>query len=199
MSEPRQLFPLMLDLAGRRCLVVGAGEVGEGKIRGLLASGAAVSVVALAATSQVQEWTRSGAVEYRQKAFAPEDLEGALLVVAATSAPEVNRRVYAEARRRRVLCNVVDDPEHCDFFYPAIVRRGALQIAISTSGVSPAFARRLRQVLEAQFGPEYADWLDALARRRQEILRTVADPAQRRLLLEELAANSPLSRRKPEK
>jgi precorrin-2 dehydrogenase/sirohydrochlorin ferrochelatase len=189
---------MMLNLAGRRCLVVGAGEVGEGKIRGLLASGAAVSVVAPTATPRVLEWARSGEVEYRQKAFEPDDLEGAFLVVAATSVAEVNHHVYAEARRRRVLCNVVDDPEHCDFFYPAVVRRGALQIAISTSGVSPAFARRLRQALEAQFGPEYADWLDELSRRRQEILRTVADPAKRRLLLEELAASSPLSRRKRE-
>ncbi|MGA2991735.1 MAG: bifunctional precorrin-2 dehydrogenase/sirohydrochlorin ferrochelatase [Candidatus Korobacteraceae bacterium] len=198
MSERRQLFPMMLNLAGRRCLVVGAGEVGEGKIRGLLASGAAVSVVAPTATPRVLEWARSGEVEYRQKAFEPDDLEGAFLVVAATSVAEVNHHVYAEARRRRVLCNVVDDPEHCDFFYPAVVRRGALQIAISTSGVSPAFARRLRQALEAQFGPEYADWLDELSRRRQEILRTVADPVKRRLLLEELAASSPLSRRKRE-
>ncbi len=196
MSETRQMFPMMLNLAGRRCLVVGAGEVGEGKIRGLLASGAAVLVVAPQATPQVMEWARGGAIEYRQKVFAPDDLEGALLVVAATSAAEVNHRVYAEARRRGVLCNVVDDPEHCDFFYPAVVRRGALQIAISTSGVSPAFARRLRQELEAQFGPEYAAWLDELSRRRQEVLRTVADPAQRRRLLEELAADSPLSRRK---
>ena len=196
MTEPRQLFPMMLDLAGRRCLVVGAGAVGEGKISGLLAGGASVVVVAPAATEQVLEWARNGTLEYRQKAFQPDDLEGAFLVVAATSNTELNHHVYAEARRRQVLCNVVDDPEHCDFFYPAIVRRGALQIAISTSGISPAFARSLRQTLEAQFGEEYAAWLEEAARRRQEILRTVADPAERRRLLEELAASSPLSHRK---
>jgi len=196
MTEPRQLFPMMLDLAGRRCLVVGAGAVGEGKISGLLAGGASVVVVAPAATEQVLEWARNGTLEYRQKAFQPDDLEGAFLAVAATSDTELNHHVYAEARRRQVLCNVVDDPEHCDFFYPAIVRRGALQIAISTSGISPAFARSLRQTLEAQFGEEYAAWLEEAARRRQEILRTVADPAERRRLLEELAASSPLSHRK---
>ena len=187
---------MMLDLAGRRCLVVGAGNVGEGKIGGLLAGGASVVVVAPAATEQVLEWTRNGKLEYRQKAFQPHDLQGAFLVVAATSDTELNHHVYAEARRRQVLCNVVDDPEHCDFFYPAIVRRGALQIAISTSGISPAFARSLRQALEAQFGEEYATWLAEAARRRQEILLTVADPAERRRLLEELAATSPLSHRK---
>ncbi len=196
MTEPRQLFPMMLDLAGRRCLVVGAGEVGEGKIGGLLTGGASVVVMAPAATEQVLEWARNGTLEYRQKAFQPDDLEGAFLVVAATSDTELNHHIYVEARRRQVLCNVVDDPEHCDFFYPAIVRRGALQIAISTSGISPAFARRLRQTLEAQFGEEYAAWLEEASRRRQEILRTVADPAERRRLLEELAATSPLSHRK---
>ena len=196
MTEPRQLFPMMLDLAGRRCLVVGAGEVGEGKIGGLLAGGASVVVVAPAATEQVLAWARDGALEYRQKGFAQDDLKGAFLVVAATSDAELNHQVYAEARRRQVLCNVVDDPEHCDFFYPAIVRRGALQIAVSTSGISPAFARSLRQALEAQFGEEYAAWLEEAARRRQEILRTVTDPAERRRLLEELAATSPLSHRK---
>jgi len=196
MTEPRQLFPMMLDLSGRRCLVVGAGEVGEGKISGLLAGGASVVVVAPAATEQVLEWARNGKIEYRRKTYQPDDLEAAFLVVAATSDSELNHHVYAEARRRQVLCNVVDDPEHCDFFYPAIVRRGALQIAISTSGISPAFARSLRQTLEAQFGEEYAAWLEEAARRRQEILRTVSDPAERRRLLEELAATSPLSHRK---
>ena len=196
MTEPRQLFPMMLDLSGRRCLVVGAGEVGEGKISGLLAGGASVVVVAPAATEQVLEWARNGKIEYRRKTYQPDDLEAAFLVVAATSDSELNHHIYAEARRRQVLCNVVDDPEHCDFFYPAIVRRGALQIAISTSGISPAFARSLRQTLEAQFGVEYAAWLEEAARRRQEILRTVSDPAERRRLLEELAATSPLSHRK---
>jgi len=196
MSEPRQLFAMMLDLAQRRCLVVGAGNVGEGKIRGLLASGAKIVVVAPAATAQVLAWARDGALEYRQRAFQANDLENMFLVVAATSDNQVNHRIHGEARRRQVLCNVVDDPEHCDFFYPAVVRRGPLQIAISTAGVSPAFARRLREALEAQFGEEYADWLEEASRRRQEILCTVADPAERRRLLEELAASSPLSRRK---
>jgi precorrin-2 dehydrogenase/sirohydrochlorin ferrochelatase len=193
MSEQRQLFPMMLDLSGRRCLVVGAGTVGEGKIQGLLATRAKLTVLAPSATPTVERWAREGLIEYRQRRFEPGDLDGAFLVVAATSSAEVNHQIYHEARRRGVLCNVVDDPEHCDFFYPAVVRRGALQIAISTSGVSPAFARRLRQRLEVQFGEEYGTWLDQVARRREEVLRNVADPNERRRILEELASKgSPL-------
>jgi len=194
MSEQRQLFPMMLDLSGRRCIVVGAGTIGEGKIQGLLATKATLAVLAPTATPTVQQWARQGLIDYRQRLFAPDDLDGAFLVVAATSSAEVNHQIYREARRRGVLCNVVDDPGHCDFFYPAVVRRGALQIAISTSGVSPAFARRLRQKLEAQFGEEYGAWLDQVARRREEVLRSVTDPAERRRILEELASEgSPLS------
>jgi precorrin-2 dehydrogenase/sirohydrochlorin ferrochelatase len=194
MSEHRQLFPMMLDLTGRRCVVVGAGTIGEGKIQGLLATKATLAVLAPTATAMVQQWSQQGLIDYRQREFEPEDLDGAFLVVAATSSAEVNHQIHDEARSRGVLCNVVDDPEYCDFFYPAVVRRGALQIAISTSGVSPAFARRVREKLEAQFGEEYGAWLDQVARRREEVLRSVTDPAERRRILEELAnADSPLS------
>ena len=193
MSDQRQLFPMMLDLAGRRCVVIGAGAIGEGKIQGLLATRAKLTVLAPEATSAVRQWARQGLIDFIQRAFEPGDLDGAFLVVAATSSAEVNHRIHDEARRRGVLCNVVDDPEHCDFFYPAVVRRGALQIAISTSGVSPAFARRLRQRLEAQFGEEYGAWLDRVARRREEVLRNVTDAAERRRILEEFATTgSPL-------
>jgi precorrin-2 dehydrogenase/sirohydrochlorin ferrochelatase len=193
MSEQRQLFPMMLDLTGRRCVVVGAGAIGEGKIQGLLATKAKLAVLAPTATPAVLQWARQGLIDYRHGRFEPNDLNGAFLVVAATSSAEVNHQICDEARRHGVLCNVVDDPEYCDFFYPAVVRRGALQIAISTSGVSPAFARRVREKLEVQFGEEYGAWLDQVAHRREEVLRNVTDPAQRRRILEELAtADSPL-------
>ena len=193
MNEQRQLFPMMLDLAGRQCVVIGAGTIGEGKIQGLLATRAKLTVLAPTATPAVREWARQGLIDYHERCFEPEDLDRAFLVVAATSSAEVNHRIHREARRRGVLCNVVDDPGHCDFFYPAVVRRGPLQIAISTSGVSPAFARRLRQRLEAQFGEEYGAWLDEVARRREEVLRNVTDAAERRRILEELATkDSPL-------
>lgn len=195
--KTRELFPMMLDLSGRKCVVVGAGKVGEGKIRGLLGTGAQLLVVSLTASAAVQDWAEQQLLNYKQRAFQPDDLDKAFLAVAATSSPEINHLIYSEARNRGVLCNVVDDPEYCDFFYPAIVRRGPLQIAISTSGVSPAFARRIRQKLEAQFGNEYGTWLNHVAQRRQEIMRSVTDPGERRRILEELAlTDSPLSNSK---
>jgi precorrin-2 dehydrogenase/sirohydrochlorin ferrochelatase len=136
-----RLFPMFVKLAGRRVLVVGAGAVGEAKIRGLLDTGARIRVVALQASSAVQAWAETGAIVLEERAFVPCDLDDALLVVAATSSRELNESIFAEAQRRRVPCNVVDVPGLCDFFYPAVVRRGDLQIAISTAGQSPLLAR----------------------------------------------------------
>lgn len=192
MSEAPSMFPMMLNLSRRPCLVVGAGAIGEGKIAGLLAAGAAVRVVAPEATPQVLEWARAGRVAHHNRRFTLSDLDEMFVAVAATSDVALNHEIYQEARRRRVLCNVVDDPEYCDFFYPAIVRRGRLQIAISTSGVSPALARRLRELLEKLFGPQYELLMEEAARRRAEILGSVSDPARRRELLEQMAAAIPL-------
>ncbi len=179
---------MFVKLAGRRVLVVGAGAVGEGKIASLLDAGARIRVVALRATEQVRRWARVGAVTLEERAFRAADLRSTLLVVAATSSPALNQRIYQEAQRRRVLCNVVDVPELCDFFYPAVVRRGDLQIAISTSGQSPALARRLRQQLERQFGPEYADWVARMGRIRREVLGSSLPPERKRELLHRLAS-----------
>ena len=132
------LFPVFLKLTDRPCLVVGAGRVGEPKIESLLAAGAAVKVVAPEATGAVAQWARAGKIDWQARRFEPSDLEGVFLVVVATSSRELNDSVYREAQARGVLCNVVDDPPHCDFYYPAVVNRGQLQIAISTNGQSPA-------------------------------------------------------------
>ncbi len=116
------------------------------------------------------------------------DLDGIFLVIAATNSSDVNAAIFHEARQRNILCNVVDDPEHCDFYYPAVVRRGDLQLAISTNGQSPALAQRIRRELEMQFGPEYARWLEELGRDRQQLFASKMDPEQRRRLLHELAS-----------
>jgi len=165
----RILFPLFLKLKGRRCLVVGAGAIGEGKINGLLESGAEVRVVAPEATERVQEWARVARIRWLRREFHDSDLDGCFCVVAATSANRLHKRIFRLARRRGVLCNVVDVPELCDFYYPAVVRRGALQIAISTAGESPALAQRLRKKLERQFGPEYSEWVRQLGRSRRKL------------------------------
>src|SRR3984885_5806516 len=145
------LFPMFMKLEGKRCLVVGAGKVGEPKIAGLLDTGARLHVVALEASDSMREWAKAGKIMLELRAFSPEDLGGTFLAVVATASRSLNESIYREAQRQGVLCNVVDVPEYCDFYYPAVVRRGDLQIAISTNGQSPSLAQRLRQQLEQQF------------------------------------------------
>lgn len=187
---PMALFPMFVKLEGRLCLVVGAGRVAEAKIRSLLVTGAAVRVVGRSPTSVVKRLARTGKISWTPREFNPGDLDGVVVVVSATS-PEVNERVCWEARRRGVLCNVVDEPMRCDFYYPAVVRRGDLQIAISTGGNSPALAQRLRKELEKRFGPEYESWVRELGKARKKLLERVANPRHRRRLLHRLASQEP--------
>jgi precorrin-2 dehydrogenase / sirohydrochlorin ferrochelatase len=179
---------MVLKLADRPCLVVGAGDVAEGKISGLLDAAAKVRVVAPEATQQVQSWAAAGQIEWLARPCEPSDLDGMFLVVAATSDAELQQNISAEARRRGVLCNVVDVPELCDFYYPAVAQRGALQIAVSTSGQSPALAQRLRKELEEQFGPEYEAWLQQLGEERAKLFAANMDPEERKRLLHDLAS-----------
>jgi precorrin-2 dehydrogenase/sirohydrochlorin ferrochelatase len=188
------LFPMFLKLEGRRCVLVGAGTVAEGKMSSLLAAGADVLVVAPRATDQIRAASREGRIRWEQRPFATGDLVGAFLVVAATDSPEVHEVVYQEARRHGVLCNVVDEPPRCDFYYPAVVRRGPLQIAISTTGRSPALAQRLRQQLERQFGVEFEDWVEKLGAMRDLLLARKMDPARRRRVLVWMAKREPRKR-----
>ena len=188
------LFPAFLKLDGRESLVVGAGRVGQSKIEGLLATGAAITVVSPRATGTVEAWARASRLRWRAREFQPSDLEGIFLAVVATSLPELNERVFQEARRQRVLCNVVDDPARCDFYYPAVVRRGALQIAVSTNGRSPALAQRLRKKLEREFNPAYEAWTEELGRERQRLFAEPMDPGERRRLLHKIASSESLER-----
>ncbi len=151
--------------------MVGAGTVAESKIASLIEADAQVLVVAPDATPGVRSWAQENLVEWRQRGFQPDDLNGMFIVVAATSSTELHKQIFQDATRRGVLCNIVDVPELCDFYYPAVVQRGALQIAVSTSGQSPALAQRLRIELEEQFGPEYEAWLEYLGEARDWILR----------------------------
>jgi precorrin-2 dehydrogenase/sirohydrochlorin ferrochelatase len=171
-------------------LVVGAGAVGEAKVKSLLRAGAKVRVVAPRATRAVRAWRRAGKVCWEARGFKPADLDGVFLVVAATpqGGAELHEQIFQEARRRGVLCNVVDDPARCDFYYPAVVRRGHLQIAISTGGRSPALAQHLRKELEQQFGPEYETWIEQLGEAREKLLTRPIAPARRRRLLHRLAS-----------
>jgi precorrin-2 dehydrogenase / sirohydrochlorin ferrochelatase len=184
------LFPAFLKLAGRRCLVAGAGPVAEGKIEGLLRAGADVRVVAPEATRRIRGLARAKKIRWDERAFRASDLSGAFLIVAATSSPSLHAQIYRQAQRRGVLCNVVDDPEHCDFYYGSVVRRGELQIAISTGGHSPALAHRLRKKLEREFGAEYEEWLKELGKMRERLFAKKITPGRRRAVLHELSSEA---------
>ncbi len=188
MNDAASLFPAFLKLSGRRCLVVGAGPVAEEKIEGLLRARAKVNVVAPQATPKIRAWARARKIRLTARGFQAADLKGVFVVVAATSSPALHRAIFRQARRRGVLCNIVDDPAHCDFYYGSVVRRGALQIAISTGGQSPALAQRLRKRMEREFGLEYARWLEELGKARKRLLEKAMPPERRRKLLHQLAS-----------
>lgn len=183
-----ELLPMFMRLGGRQVLVVGAGKVGEPKIGGLIETGARIRVVSLQASPVVREWAREGKIELDLRAYSSDDLAGAFLAIVATNSRTLNERVYHEAQRRGVLCNVVDVPDLCDFFYPAVVRRGDLQIAVSTAGQSPSLAQKIRQQLEKQFGPGYATWVAELGETRRLILASDLDKEKKLELLHSLAS-----------
>jgi precorrin-2 dehydrogenase/sirohydrochlorin ferrochelatase len=183
---------MFLKLEGRQCLVVGSGRVGEPKIEGLLETGARIRVVSLDASPAVREWARTGKLELELRSFSDDDLNGAFLAVVATNSRTLNERIYREAQRRGVLCNVVDVPDLCDFYYPAVVNRGDLQIAVSTAGKSPSLAQKIRQQLEKQFGLGYAAWVAELGETRRLILASDLDKERKLDLLHSLASREAL-------
>ena len=145
-----------LKLSGRRCVVVGGGDIGLEKVEGLLACDGDVTLVAPEADPALAEYASEGSIAWEQREYRPEDLEGAFLAIAATNDTDVNIAVYEDAERRAMLVNVVDVPPLCNFILPAIVRTGPLAIAISTAGASPALAKRMKREISELFGDDYA-------------------------------------------
>jgi precorrin-2 dehydrogenase / sirohydrochlorin ferrochelatase len=181
------LFPIFLKLTGRLCVVIGAGHLAESKIESLRAADARVIVIASQASDRIVGQAEAGELTLHRRAYQPGDLAGAFLVVAATDDPAVNRAVFAEATATGVLCNAVDDPPFCDFYFPSIVRRGDLQIAISTAGNSPALAQQLRKQLNEQLPLDLGDWLADLGNLRREVVAAEPLNESRRMILHELA------------
>jgi len=165
------MLPIFLKLEGRPCLVVGAGTIAAPKIESLLRAGGRVTVVAPHANVEIQQHALQGNLRWHPREFTESDLDGAFLVIAGTDVQAVNHRVSQAARARNVLCNSVDDPPDCDFFYPSVVRRGDLQIAISTAGKSPALSQRLRQEVDALLPEDTGAWLDQLGETRARMLQ----------------------------
>jgi len=181
------LLPIFLRLERRPCLVVGAGTVALAKIESLRTAGATITVIAPAAIPAVRELAEPGVLIWHQRVFDPADLSGVFLVIAATNASDVNHAVYEEALRRNILCNAVDDPPNCDFYFGSVVSRGDLQIAISTAGESPALAQRLRREIDAQLPADLGPWLAELGELRREVRTATPAGEARNLLLHKLA------------
>jgi precorrin-2 dehydrogenase/sirohydrochlorin ferrochelatase len=179
-------YPIQLDIRNRPCLVVGGGAVGTRKVSGLLACQARVTVVSRKATDELKDAAAKGLITLRIGDYAGSDMEGMFLVVGATDDEELNRRVSADAERRRILCNIADRPAKCNFILPAVIRRGDLVITVSTSGKSPALAKKLRLALGRQFGEEYAVLLDLLGAIRKRLLAEAHAPEAHKPLFEKI-------------
>ncbi len=177
-------YPLMVDLTGRRCLVVGGGVVAERKVRALLEAGGEVLVVSPVLAPGLEALKREGRIVHLARPYQPGDLAGSFLVFGATDDHRVNRRLADEAKAAGVLANMADSPTSGTFLAPAVLTRGDLVIAISTGGDSPALARKIREDLESVYGEEYAELLNVLERVRERAKREVADQGRRRALLE---------------
>jgi precorrin-2 dehydrogenase/sirohydrochlorin ferrochelatase len=145
-----------LKLTGRRCLVVGGGEIGLEKVEGLLACDADVTLVSPSAVPALEALAAEGSIAWEQRVYEPPDLEATFMVIACTDDTEINIRVFDDAERRAMLVNIVDVPPLCNFILPAIVRTGPLAIAISTAGASPALAKRMKREVGELFGEEYS-------------------------------------------
>lgn len=173
-------YPVNLELAGRRVVVVGAAAVADGKVEGLLDAGATeVLVVAEGPGARLDRLAADARVRIERRPLRPEDLDGALLLIAARSDPASNAVLAREARARGVLVNVMDDVPNCDFAAPAVVRRGQLVVSIGTGGASPALARRLREELSERFGPHWAELVRVLSEVRTETLPHLGDLGER--------------------
>ena len=172
-------YPVSLDLRHRRCVVIGGGNVAERKVVTLLDYEAKVVVIAPEVTPKLDRLATVGTIALDRRAYRRGDLAGAFVAMGATDNSQVNEAVFLEAQSRGMLVNIADDPAHCNFIVPATVRRGDLNIAITTGGKSPALARQLRQELEELFPIEYAQHLQDLAAFRNHLRERLPDPARR--------------------
>ncbi|PLS05663.1 NAD(P)-binding protein [Neobacillus cucumis] len=175
-------YPIMLQLHGKKVVVIGGGRVAERKVRSLLGTGASIEVISPEVTAGMQTLFLDGKIVWKEKTFSAEDLKDASLIFAATDHKEINQSVYSFAEKHQ-LVTIADDPDHSDFHLPAHVQRGRLSIAVSTGGASPILAKKLRAELEQQFDERYEEYLDFLFTTRQFILKEVEDASLKRKLL----------------
>ena len=184
-------YPIFLDIKDKPCVVIGGGNVAERKVISLLDAGARVVVISPVLTPALKKLSRGKTINYCPKPYEDGDLEGFFLAYSATDNSSVNRKVFNEAKREGILLNVVDVPKLCNFIVPSVVDRGDLLIAISTSGKSPAMAKKIRQRLEKEFGREYAIFLNIMGKVRAKLLTRSKESDTNKRMFEKLV-NSPL-------
>ncbi|WP_274362601.1 precorrin-2 dehydrogenase/sirohydrochlorin ferrochelatase family protein [Paenibacillus thermotolerans] len=180
------LYPVMLLLGGKRCVVVGGGRVGWRRAEGLLAAGASVVVIAPEGTAELAAAAAQGLLEWHRRPYRSGDLDGALLAFAAAEGDAVNAAVAEEARRCGVLLSAANDSASCDFYVPSVVRRGSLTLSVSTGGASPKLAKRIASELKESYGSEYEAYTELLMRLRKRLQVEVPDAKKRYALLERL-------------
>jgi precorrin-2 dehydrogenase/sirohydrochlorin ferrochelatase len=180
-------YPIFLELDGRRVVVIGGGSVALRKAKPLLEAGCRLVIVAERIDDMLDALCRGRNAELIRSRYSKEYLAGALLAVAATNNKKLNEQIYKDCQELEVLCNVVDEPELCDFFVPAVVKRGDLQVAIGTEGHCPAYAGHIRKKLEVIFTQEHGDFLAELEKVRTLIIDKISDPADRKIVLGQLA------------
>ena len=188
-----RFYPILVDLQGKRALVVGGGKVAQRKIETLLEHGASVQVVAKELTEALQGLRSAGRIEVLGEQFSEAFVEGVFVVFAATDDAALNRRVSRAAQQRGLLVNAVDQPADCSFIVPSVLSRGDLLIAVSTSGKSPAFARKVRVGLEQSFGEEYGLFLNLMGNLRKEILRRGLPHGENKRTFEDLVTSELLT------
>ncbi|MEN8126446.1 MAG: bifunctional precorrin-2 dehydrogenase/sirohydrochlorin ferrochelatase [Planctomycetota bacterium] len=182
-------FPIYLDMSGRRAVVIGAGSVAVRKVQALHEAGARITVVASHVPSKFEDAFAISNVELVLATYRKDYLVGATLVIAATNDTALNQQVFHDCQELEILCNVVDKPEHCDFYTPAVVKRGDLQIAIGTDGNCPAYAGHIRRKLEEIFSETHGEFVDHLEKIRKRILKEVSSADQRKAILGRLASD----------
>ena len=179
-------YPIHLDIQNRNCLVVGGGQVGTRKVNTLLNCGANVTVVSPEISEGLHKLAETTPLTLKSRPYRSADLEGMFLVIGATDDETLNQQISSDAERRNTLCNIADRPQKCNFILPSIVRRDDLVITVSTSGRSPALAKKLRKTLERQFGPEYGDFLKLMGAIRSKLLSQAHEPEVHKPLFEQL-------------
>ena len=179
-------YPVNLDIQNRKCLVVGGGSVSTRKVMTLLECGAVVTVVSPDVAEELLELAEKKMIKLKKRPYEPSDIDGMFLVIGATDNEELNRQINKDAEHQNKLCNIADRPEACNFILPSIVNRGNLVIAISTSGKSPAFAKKMRQDLEKEFGEEYDEFLQLMGAIRKKALSEKHEPEAHKHLFEQL-------------